>query len=115
MLQEIEKELTDWMREFDTLSNEYRDISLDAATKRDALDLKRAQVMLRAPKDYTVDMKKAHVTELCHMEETECHIAETQRDWYKERLRALAGLLNASQSKAALLREDMKLTNTPRY
>lgn len=114
-LQEMDTELLTWMREYDTRSNEYRQIGDEATQKRDFYDLAKARAMLKAPSNYTVDMKKAHVKEVCQRESTECHIAESTRDWYKERLRALAGLLNAAQSRARLISEDIKLTNQPRY
>lgn len=114
-LQEIDRELIEWMREFDSLSNDYRQVSLDATKKRDAYDLSKARAMLKAPSDYTVDMKKAHVKDVCQREATECHVAESTRDWHKERLKALSGLLTAAQSRAKLVTEDLRMTNLPRY
>jgi lysyl-tRNA synthetase class I len=114
-LQELDRELMKWMREYDTLSNDYKTVSDEATRKREIYDLAKAHAMLKAPSDYTVDMKKAHVKQVCQNESFECHIAESSRDWHKERLRALAGLLNAAQSRANLVKEDIRLTNTPRY
>lgn len=114
MFQEIDQELLAWMREWDNLSNEYRQIGRDATTKRDKYDLMKAEAMLKAP-DGTVAMKEAFVTKTCHVVALECHIAETTRDWCKKRLEALAGLTNAAQSRANLVKDEIRLTNSPRY
>ncbi len=97
--------------EYDSLSNEYHAICLEAETKRDTYDLAKAHAMLKAPQEYKVDEKKAHVAVTCHEQAVEAHAAEASREWYKERLRALAGLLNAAQSRAAREREELKLMN----
>lgn len=108
---ETDNDILKWSREYDELSNEYRTISLDASRFRDEYDLAKAHAMLKAPLEYRVDEKKAHVTVICHKEAIKAHTAEASREWHKERLRALAGLLNAAQSRAAREREELKLMN----
>lgn len=108
----IDQEINRQAEEFDIRSNEYRETCEDATRKRHVYDLAKARAMLNAPQEYRVDEKKAYVVEACKQEALECHLAESTRDWYKERLRALAGLLTASQSRAKIIAEDLKLTNT---
>lgn len=108
---ETDRDIQKWSREYDELSNEYRAVSLSAATLRDEYDLAKAHAMLKSPREYRVDEKKAHVEIVCHKEAVNAHAAEASREWHRERLRALAGLLNAAQSRAAREREELKLTN----
>lgn len=110
-IKEIDAEIVRLSQEFDIRSNEYRPVCEDAERKRDVYDLAKAKAMLTAPAEYKVDEKKAYVVQACQMQAMECHLAEATRDWYKERLRALAGLLTAVQSRARLVGEDLKLTN----
>lgn len=108
---ETDQAIQKWSREYDELSNDYRQICLDAQTLRDTYDLAKAHAMLKAPPDYRVDEKKAHVVIVCHQEAVKAHAAEASREWHKERLKSLAGLLNAAQSRAAREREELKLMN----
>ena len=107
----IDGEIQRWATEYDVLSNDYHDVYLDAVRKQDALDLAKAKAMLNAPPEYKVDEKKAYVTITCQREATESHLAEATRDWHKERLKALSGLLTAAQSRANIVRDDLRLTN----
>lgn len=108
---ETDQDIVRWGREYDELSNEYRAICKQAQEARDVYDLAKAHAMLKSPSDYRVDEKKAHVTIVCKKEAAEAHAAEASREWHKERLKALAGLLNAAQSRAAREREELKLMN----
>src|ERR1051326_7696272 len=98
---ETDNAIVRWSMEYDNLSNDYRTICSDAQKYRDEYDLAKAHAMLKAPPEYRVDEKKAHVEIVCHKEAVQAHAAEASREWHKERLRALAGLLNAAQSRAA--------------
>lgn len=109
--QETDSDIVRWSQEYDELSNEYRQVTFDAQRLRDEYDLAKAHAMLKAPSEYRVDEKKAHVEIVCHKEAISAHTAEASREWHKERLKALAGLLNAAQSRAAREREELKLMN----
>jgi len=108
---ETRADISRWSREYDELSNEYRTVCLEAERYRDEYDLAKAHAMLKSPPEYKVDEKKAHVTIICKEEAVKAHTAEASREWHKERLRALAALLNAAQSQAATEREELKLMN----
>lgn len=110
-INEIDAEIRRLSEEFDIRSNEYRQVCEDAARKRDIYDLAKAKAMLTAPPELRVDEKKACVTQSCQTQATDAHITEATREWYRERLRALAGLLTAAQSRANIIRDDLKLTN----
>lgn len=110
-LHQIDSDILRWSNEWDALSNEYREICEEAREKRDVYDLAKAEAMLKAPMDYRVDEKKAYVVQVCHKQAVEAHIAEASREWYRERLRTLAGLLTASQSRMKRETEELKLLN----
>ena len=110
-IQDIDQEIHRQAEEFDIRSNEYRDICEDATRKRHIYDLAKARAMLTSPSEFRVDEKKAYVVEACQQQALECHLAESTQDWYKERLRALASLLTAAQSRARIIGEDLRTTN----
>lgn len=110
-LSEIDGEIVRWSNEWDALSNEYKLICEEAQQKRDVYDLAKAKAMLSAPEHYKVDEKKAHVVEVCHKQAVEAHVAEATREWYRERLKALAGLLTAAQSRSRREVEELKMLN----
>ena len=108
----IDEELKRLAEDFDIRSNEFRQVCEDAERKRHIYDLAKAGAMLKAPPEFKVDEKRAYVVQACQQQALEAHLAEATREWYKERLRALAGLLTATQSRARLVGEDIKLTNS---
>lgn len=110
-INEIDAEIQQRAQEYDLRSNEYRMICDEATNKRHIYDLAKAKAMLSAPVEYKVDEKKAFVVQACQQQALECHLAESTRDWYKERLRALGSLLTAAQSRARIVGEDLRLTN----
>lgn len=104
---EIENELIRHARALDTASVEYMELCREAAVKRDRLELERSKAMVKST-GANADARKAEVTLICAELMTEAHIAEARRDGMKERLRALSDVLNATQSRASFLREEMR-------
>ncbi|HEX7313264.1 MAG TPA: hypothetical protein VF297_05060 [Pyrinomonadaceae bacterium] len=104
----IESELIRLSTALDEASQEYMVLCRVAAEKRDAYELAKAKAMLKATGS-NADTRRAEVVSICADLMTASHIAEAQRDGMKERLRALSDVLNALQTRAAFVREEMKL------
>ncbi len=90
-------------------SNKYTKACQDAAERRTEYDVQWAQELLRASGD-TVGERQANTTIVCRESMREARIAEAMRDALKERLRALQAILNATQTRASFLKEEMRLT-----
>ena len=90
-------------------SNEYTKLCREAAETRDDYELAKAKAMLKIGKDTKVDLMKAEATLIVEAEMRAAHIAEAQREAMKERIRALEAVLNAVQTRASFLKEEMKL------
>lgn len=103
----IENELVRLSTALDGASVEYMALCQDAARKRDEYELAKAKAMLKAA-GANADMRRAEVVEICQAQMTASHIAEAKRDGMKERLRALSDVLNALQTRASFLREEMR-------
>lgn len=93
--------------DYDQLSQDYEQIARNAANLRDAYELEKAQAMLTA--SGTIPEKEAQVVIRCSESAEQCHAAEATQEYYKQRLKALAAVLNAAQTEAALIRDEMKL------
>lgn len=93
--------------DYDTLSQEYEEVARNAANLRDSYELEKAQAMLTATG--TIPEKEAQVAIRCSDAAAQCHAAEATQEFYKQRLKALAAVLNAAQTEAALIRDEMKL------
>lgn len=89
-------------------SNKYARACREAAEKRTDYDVQWAQELLRAPGE-TVSERQANTTLICRDAMREARIAEAMRDATKERIRALTAILNATQTRAGFLRDEMKL------
>jgi len=89
-------------------SNEYSIACQEAADKRTDYDVQWAQELLKAPGD-TVSERQAFVTGICAATMREARISEAMRDALKERIRALQAILNATQTRASFLKEEMRL------
>ena len=89
-------------------SNKYTKACRDAAEKRTDYDVQWAQELLRAPGE-TVSERQANTTIVCKDSMREARIAEAMRDATKERIRALTAILNATQTRAGFLRDEMRL------
>lgn len=104
----IESELIRLSRALDEASLEYMKLCRTAAEKRDAYELSKAKAMLKS-QGSNADARRAEVVSICAELMMDSHIAEAQRDGMKERLRALSDVLNALQTRASFLREEMRL------
>jgi hypothetical protein len=58
----------------------------------------------------TVAAKDSEATVICEKVMLDARIAEGLRDATKERVRALQAILNSVQTRAAFLKEEMRLT-----
>lgn len=104
---EIENELLRLSSALETASVEYMTLCRDAAEARDVYELAKAKAMLKAV-GTNADVRRAEVVSICSDLMTKSHIAEAQRDGLKERMRALSDILNAVQTRAAFVREEMR-------
>ena len=57
----------------------------------------------------TVSDREAEVIVICERAIRDCRISEAMRDALKERIRALQAVLNATQTRAAFLKAEMKI------
>jgi hypothetical protein len=89
-------------------SNKYTKACREAAEKRTDYDVQWAQELLKADGE-TVSERQANTTIVCRDAMREARIAEAERDALRERLRALQAVLNATQTRAAFLKEEMRL------
>ena len=103
----IERELVRLSGALDIASVEYMDLCQDAARRRDEYELAKAKAMLKA-EGSSADKRQAEVVTICSDLMTASHIADAKRDGMKERLRALSDVLNALQTRASFLREEMR-------
>lgn len=90
-------------------TNEYTELCRLAAEARDDYEVAKAKALLKSDSKLKVDQMKAMATLSCESEMRSAHIAEAKRESMKERLRALQSVLNALQTRASFLKEEMKL------
>lgn len=106
----INAELLDFSRKLAVASNEYTDACTDAANKRTDRDVQWAKELLKST-GKTVSEREAEVMIICESVVRDCRISEAMRDALKERIRALQGVLNATQTRASFEKAEMKFTN----
>lgn len=104
----INAELLDFSRKLALASNEYAEACADAANKRTDRDVRWAQELLKS-KGKTVSEREAEVMVICETVVRDCRISEAMRDALKVRVRALSDVLNATQTRASFLKDEMKL------
>lgn len=104
----INSELVRYSQSLAIAVNEYSDACRDAAEKRSTFDLERAKSLLRSSLK-TVAERESEALVVCESSMRDARIAEAMRDALKERIRALESVLNACQTRAAFLKEEMKL------
>ena len=104
----INQELASLSKKLAIASNEYSDACKKAAGARSDYDLAKAKATLKSSLKTASD-RQAEATILCEAEMREARINEALRDATKERLRALESVLNATQTRAGFLRDEMKL------
>lgn len=111
----IEKELENYESELYECSAEYRQLAIDAATKRAEYDVAYAQEMLKVSAQTEVKMtvaeKESAVVVIVANQLKSCRIAEAMASGAKERLRALQANLTSVQTRASLLRTERSLVN----
>jgi predicted ArsR family transcriptional regulator len=105
----INGELIDFSRRLVLAVDEYDAASKDAANKRTDREVEWAQQLLKATGD-TVGEREANTVLVCKDSIREARIAEAVRDALKERIRSLQAVLNATQTRASFLKEEMRLT-----
>ncbi len=105
----INRELTETSQRLMIAVNEYDKACAEAANKRTDRDVRWAQEMLKAD-GKTVAERESEVMIICAAVVRECRISEAMRDALKERIRALQSTLNATQTRAAFLKAEMKFT-----
>ena len=81
-----------------------------AAESRTDYDLAWAEALLTAKGD-TVDERRASTTIACKDVMRKARLDEAVRDALKARVRTLESILTATQSKASMLRSEMRLTD----
>ena len=106
----INQELLDYSRKLALAVNEYDKACVDAAAKRTDRDVQWAKEMLKA-EGKTVSDREAEVMVICESVVRDCRISEAMRDALKERIRALQSVLNATQTRAAFLKAEMKINS----
>lgn len=106
----ITAELLKYSQRLAVAVNEYDKACVEAANKRTDRDVQWAQEMLKTTAK-TVAEKEAEVMVICAPVVRECRISEAMRDALKERIRALQSVLNATQTRAAFLKAEMKMEN----
>jgi hypothetical protein len=106
---QIENELLRLTKALETASNEYTELCRLAARARDDYDVAKARALLKTNKELKVDEKKAEALLACEPLMRDAHIQESMRDAMKERIRALSDILNATQTRASFLKEEMRL------
>lgn len=104
----INGELVRYSQSLAIAVNEYTDACKDAAEKRSTFDLERAKTLLKSALK-TVAERESEAVVICELSMREVRIAEALRDALKERIRALESVLNATQTRAAFLKAEMKL------
>lgn len=105
----ISAELARYSEKLAIATNQYSDACRDAAEKRSTYDVEKAKALLRSKLD-TVSERQAEAVISCEVVMREARIAESLREALKERVRALEAVLNATQSRAGFLKEEMRLT-----
>lgn len=104
----INRQLTRLSRRLAVASNLYRKECQKAAESRSDYDVSKAKTMLKSALK-TASERQAEATVVCETEMREARINEAMRDATKERLRALESVLNATQTRASFLKEEMRL------
>ena len=96
-------------------STEYRELSIDAAGKRAAYDVRYASEFLKASQDSTikrtVPATEAFVVEVVSHDLSECRIAEAKAEAAKRHLATLQSLLSSVQTRASLLKTERSMAN----
>jgi hypothetical protein len=106
---EINRTLTRLSRRIAVASNKYVRACRTAAEKRTEYDVTWARQLLKAQGE-TVSERQSSTTILVKDEMLAARIAEGERDALKERLRALQSVLNAVQTRARMLSDELKLS-----
>lgn len=106
---EINTELTRLSRGLEAAAGEFDAACRDFATKRSVYELARAHALLRANLK-TAGEREAQAVIACEAQMRDSRIAEAIRDSLKERIRSLQSVLNATQTRAAFLKEEMRLS-----
>ncbi len=104
----INAELMKFSQRLATAVNEYDVACKDAAEKRTDYDVQWAKTLLKSQLK-TVSERNSEAVVICESAMRDARIAEAMRDALKERIRALEAVLNACQTRAAFLKEEMKL------
>lgn len=104
----INQELSSLSKKLALCSGEYSEACEKAANLRSTYDVAKARAMLKSTLK-TATERRAEATIICEAEMREARISEALRDATKERLRALESVLNATQTRAAFLKAEMKL------
>jgi hypothetical protein len=105
---QISQELIEFSKKLAIAVNEYDRSCADAANKRTDRDVRWAQELLKS-QGKTVSEREAEVMIICETVVRDCRIAEAMRDALKERIRALQSVLNATQTRAAFLKAEIKM------
>ncbi len=104
----INAQLTVLSKRLGIASHEYDEACEKAASARSNYDVSKAQAMLRSEQK-SIALREAEATVACEAQMRESRIAEALRDALKERIRALEAVLNAKQTQAGFLRDEMRL------
>jgi len=103
----INDELLRYSQKLAIAVNDYDTACADAANKRTDRDVLWAKELLKSDAK-TVSEREAEAMIICESTIRECRISEAMRDALKERIRSLQSVLNATQTRAAFLKEEMK-------
>lgn len=104
----INNELTRHSESLAMAVSQYDDACRDFAEKRTDYELARARALLRSTLK-TAGAREAEATIACETVMRESRIAEGLRDALKERIRSLQSILNATQTRASFLKQEMRL------
>jgi len=104
----INNEPVKYSQRLATAVNEFDVACKDAAEKRTDYDVTWAKSLLKSQLK-TVSERNSEAVVICESAMREARIAEAIRDALKERIRALQAVLNACQTRASFLKEEMRL------
>lgn len=105
----ISGELIAFSARLETAVSEYDKACRDFADRRTDYELARAKAILKSTAA-TAGAREAEAVIACESAMRESRIAEGLRDALKERIRSLQAMLNATQTRAAFLKQEMRLT-----
>lgn len=108
-INKINGELTRLSEALEAAANEFEAASLDYATKRSDYEIAKARAVLRSEQK-TASAREHEATIAVETTMRESRTSEAIMNALKERIRSLQSILTATQTKGAILKEEMRLS-----